>query len=49
MKCILIIYSAGQIGPYEIGKATSQEILEVLKYASSYYQLAQSAQNKRTR
>ncbi len=45
----LIMYSAGQIGPYEIGKATSQEMLEVLKYASSYYQLDQSVQNKRTR
>ena len=34
----LIMYSDGQIGPYELGKATSEEILEVLKYARSYYE-----------
>lgn len=45
----LIMYSEGQIGSYEIGKAASQEMLDVLKYASRYYQLNQSDQNKRTR
>ena len=43
----LIMYREGQIEPYEIGKATSQEMLEVLKYASSYYQLDQSVQNRK--
>ena len=43
----LIMYSVGQIEPYEIGKATSQEMLEVLRYASSYYQLDQSVQNRK--
>lgn len=35
----LIMYSADTIGPYKIGKATSEEMLEVLKYAYSYYEL----------
>ncbi len=35
----LIMYSTGTIGPYQIGKATSEEMLEVLKYAYSYYEL----------
>lgn len=43
----LIMYSAGKIGPYEIGKATSQEMLDVLKYASSYYQLDQNIKHKK--
>lgn len=42
----LIMYSAGQIGPYEIGKASSQEINDVLKYAFSYYQLNQNIQKQ---
>lgn len=42
----LIMYNNGEIGSYEVGKATDQEILEVLKYASSYYQLSQSFQKK---
>lgn len=43
----LIMYNNGQICPYEIGKATSQEMLEVLKYAVIYYQLNQNMQNQR--
>lgn len=43
----LIMYSAGQIQPYEIGKATSQEMLDVLKYAFSYYKLHQGVQIKK--
>ncbi len=35
----LLMYYEGKIGPYEIGKASSQEMLEVLKYAFEYYQL----------
>lgn len=35
----LIMYSAGIIDTFEIGKATEQEILEVLKYARTYYHL----------
>ncbi len=35
----LIMYSTGTIGSYQIGKATSEEMLEVLKYAYSYYEL----------
>lgn len=43
----LIMYKEGQIGPYEIGKASSQEILEVLKYATSYYELDKKAVSKK--
>lgn len=42
----LIMYNDGQIEPYEIGKASSQEIIDVLKYASSYYQLDQNIQRQ---
>ena len=35
----LIMYNAGNIGPYQFGKATSEEMLEVLKYAYNYYGL----------
>lgn len=42
----LIMYNAGQIESYEIGKATSQEKLAVLKYAFNYYQLDKSVQNE---
>ena len=45
----LIMYSDGQIGPYEIGKASSQEMIDVLKYASSYYQLDQNIQKPRSK
>ncbi len=41
----LIMYSDGQIKPYEIGKASSKEMIDVLKYAFSYYQLDQINQN----
>jgi len=33
------MYNEGFFKSYEIGKATSEEILEVLKFATSYYQL----------
>jgi len=45
----LIMYSDGQIEPYEIGKATSREMIDVLKYASSYYQLDQNIQKQKSR
>lgn len=45
----LIMYNEGQIEPYENGKATSQEILEVLKYAFKYYRLDQTFQYERPR
>ena len=45
----LIMYSDVQIGPYEIGKASSQEMIDVLKYASSYYQLDQNIQKPRSK
>ncbi len=35
----LIMYSAGDSEPYQFGKATSAEMLEVLKYAYNYYGL----------
>lgn len=35
----LNMYGDGQIGSYEIGKASSQEMLDVLSYATRYYQL----------
>lgn len=43
----LIMYGEGQIKAYEIGKANSEEILEVLKFAASYYQLDQNVRNTR--
>lgn len=43
----LIMYNAGQIESYEIGKASSQEMIDVLKYASSYYQLDQNIQRQK--
>ncbi len=45
----LIMYGDGQIGPYEIGKASSQEMIDVLKYASSYYQLDKNIQMQRVK
>ncbi len=45
----LIMYREGKIGPYEIGKATSKEILDVLKYAFIYYQLDQNTQRQRVK
>lgn len=43
----LIMYSDEQIETYEIGKASSKEIIDVLEYASRYYQLNQGIQRKR--
>ena len=43
----LIMYCDGSIGPYEIGKANSKEIIDVLKYASSYYQLDQNIEKQK--
>lgn len=45
----LIMYKEGKIKPYEIGKADPDEMLEVLKYAFSYYQLDQDVQAKRSK
>lgn len=42
----LIMYCNGEIEIYEIGKASCQEILDVLKYARSYYQIVQNIQNE---
>lgn len=43
----LIMYNDGQIGPYEIGKASSKEIIDVLKYSYSYYELNQNFQKEK--
>lgn len=40
----LILYSYGAIDSYNPGKATSQEIIDVLKYAVTYYQLDNNRQ-----
>lgn len=40
----LKMYSEGLIGPYQIGKATDEEMLEVLKYASEYFGLTDAKQ-----
>lgn len=33
----LIMYENGEIGPYELGKATSRDLINVLKFAKKYY------------
>ena len=43
----LIMYKNGQIGPYEIGEATSIEMVEVLKYALTYYGLDSKPRSSR--
>lgn len=43
----LIMYSNGIIDAYEPGKATIQEMLEVLKYAFTYYELDDNKQMKK--
>lgn len=43
----LIMYCEGKIDSYEIGKADSKEILDVLKYAVSYYQIDQNFPKKK--
>lgn len=35
----LIMYTEGKIGPYQLGMASSEEILEVLSYAYNYFEL----------
>ena len=44
----LIMYNAGEIASYERGKATSQEIIEVLNYAKNYYKLKRADVKKKT-
>ncbi len=36
-----LMYQNGKIGPYELGVATSKEMLEVLYFAATYYQTLQ--------
>lgn len=45
----LIMYNEGKIGPYEIGKASSQEMVDVLRYALNYYQLVQSIKKTKSK
>lgn len=45
----LMMYNEGKIKPYEIGKASSEEFLEVLKYAYNYYQLSQKEKQPKTK
>ena len=42
----LEMYQKGLIGPYEMGKATEEEMLEVLKYAKEYFGLNKSSKTK---
>ena len=42
-----IMYSEGLIGPYQIGKATDEEMLEELKYARSYFRIEKPAQKRK--
>ena len=34
----LMMYEEGVIGPYQLGKATNRDIINVLKYAKGYYE-----------
>ena len=43
----LIMYNEGKIEPYEFGKATSQEMLDVLNYAYSYYKANENNQKQK--
>ncbi len=45
----LIMYSEGKIDSYEIGKASSEEMIDVLKYAFSYYKLDENIQKQRVK
>ena len=40
----LKMYDEGLIGPYQMGKARDEEMLEVLKYASEYFGLTDAKQ-----
>lgn len=43
----LKMYSEGLIGPYQIGKATDEEMLEVLKYARGYFGIEKPVQKRK--
>jgi len=45
----LIMYREGLIAPYEIGKASSKEMIDVLAYASSYHKLDQNVPSQRAK
>lgn len=45
----LIMYNDGVIDSYEIGKASSKKMIEVLSYACSYYQLDQGIKKNKTK
>lgn len=43
----LKMYGEGLIGSYELGKATDEEVLEVLKYAREYFELEKPIQKRK--
>lgn len=45
----LIMYSNGEIGPYTVGKAADKEILDVLCYASKYFQAKKETFKEKTK
>ena len=45
----LIMYNKGQIEPYEIGKASSKEMIDVLNFAYNYYQLDKNIKKQKTK